>query len=459
MKLTTFVWLRGDLSPYEVLTQGPALHPNFVPKVDVVRCTTTQKPSVLLVISDNSWIELVSTFSKFPEVDFLHVANVADAIGEVGNAAFALIVVDHQVSERDALGFLHHAGILQPNCAQVLVSEAVDIVTGVLSLINFHNIPKCLFLRDWNSISSIVELALRQHFILTENNFLKCEVGKLAAELAAVGSHSEGHNWNFAPAQQQGVSRESCELYDDEPQHSLGLCFRLISALHPLLGMQTRAVVEICRAMTRDRCFTDEQRYVLRVSSWIYAIGLVVVDKVIVNKVLFRELDCSDVELALFRSHPSLAQHFTAFLTPSRAIGETIRAHREHFDGSGYPDAMAGESIPWTARCLAVAVAFVECGLPKSRAAAYLEEQSGQRFDAEAVRLFFKTNSITELPANVREVLLSDLEVGMRLARGIVSPMGMLLIPEGHELDSAAIGKLQKHGLLNLVAERILIHA
>ena len=425
----------------------------------MVRCATPKKPSVLLVVSDPPSAELVSTFSKFPEVEFLHFLNIADALAEMGNTALALIVADHQVSDRNVLGFLHNARMLQPHCVQVVVSESADILTGCLSLVDCRSVPKCFFLSNWNSVCCIVELALRQHLVLKENDFLKCEVGKLAAELAAVGSHSEGRNWNFAPAQQQGVLCGSRELYEDQPEHSLGLCFRLISALHPLLGMHTRAVVEICRAMTQDRCFTDEERYVLEVSSWIYGIGLLGVDKVIVNKVLSREQDCSDAELSLFRSHPSLAQHFTAFLTPSRAIGETIKAHREHFDGSGYPDAMAGEAIPWTARCLAVAVAFVECGMPKSKAAAYLEEQSGQRFDGEAVRLFFKTNSVTELPANVREVLLSDLEVGMRLARGIVSPMGMLLMPEGRELDSAAIGKLQKHGLLNLVAERILIHA
>ena len=442
-----------------MLIQSPPLQPNFSLKVDVVRCATTQKPSVLLVISDPSWAELGATFSKFPEVEFLRFPNVADALSEMRNTALALIVDDRQVSDRNVLGFLRHARMLQPNCVQVVVSEAADILTGGLSLIDCGNIPECFFLSNWNSVCYIVELVLRQHLVLKENDFLKCEVGKLAAQLAAIGSHSEGRNWNFAPAQQPGFSCGSRELYEDQPEHSLGLCFRLISAIHPLLGMHTRAVVEICRAMTQDRCFTDEERCVLQVSSWVYSIGLLGVDNVIVNKVLYREQDCSDAELALFRSHPSLAQQFTAFLTPSRAIGETIRAHREHFDGSGYPDAMAGEGIPWTARCLAVAVAFVECGMPKSKAAAYLEEQSGQRFDGEAVRLFFKTNSITELPANVREVLLSDLEVGMRLARGIVSPMGMLLIPEGRELDSAAIGKLQKHGLLNLVAERILIHA
>jgi len=35
-----------------------------------------------------------------------------------------------------------------------------------------------------------------------------------------------------------------------------------------------------------------------------------------------------------------------------------IRHHHEHFDGSGYPDGLKGEAIPWESRLLLVADAF-----------------------------------------------------------------------------------------------------
>jgi response regulator RpfG family c-di-GMP phosphodiesterase len=211
--------------------------------------------------------------------------------------------------------------------------------------------------------------------------------------------------------------------------------------------------------MIQSQCFTDEERIVLSASSWIYDIGLLSMDKATVQKFMYREEKCSDEERVLFRTHPIMGQKLAAFVNPLRGLGVTIRAHHERYDGMGYPDSLAGESIPWAARCLAVAVAFVEAGLPKREAAAHLQEQSGRRFDPEAVRLFFKTNSIVELPANIREVLLSDLEVGMRLARGIASPSGMLLVPSGRELDAVAISKLKNHSHLNLLSERLLIYA
>jgi polar amino acid transport system substrate-binding protein len=35
-----------------------------------------------------------------------------------------------------------------------------------------------------------------------------------------------------------------------------------------------------------------------------------------------------------------------------------VRHHHEHFDGSGYPDGLVGEDIPWPSRMLLVADAF-----------------------------------------------------------------------------------------------------
>jgi hypothetical protein len=58
----------------------------------------------------------------------------------------------------------------------------------------------------------------------------------------------------------------------------------------------------------------------------------------------------------------------------------------------------------------------------------------------------------------VTEVLLTDLKPGMQLARGIVTPSGMLLIPEGQELSELAVLKLVNHNRLNLVTERLMVY-
>ena len=70
-----------------------------------------------------------------------------------------------------------------------------------------------------------------------------------------------------------------------------------------------------------------------------------------------------------------------------------MRSHHEHFDGSGYPDGLAGEQIPIAARIVAAADAFV--AMTESRpyegprghreALAELRAQLGSQFDPRVV--------------------------------------------------------------------------
>ena len=87
------------------------------------------------------------------------------------------------------------------------------------------------------------------------------------------------------------------------------------------------------------------------------------------------------LSLALL-DHPIYPQTLATFVDSRPALGETIRAHHERFDGRGYPDGIAGKNIPWTARCLAVAVDFVESGLPKQAALDAILAGSGQAYEA-----------------------------------------------------------------------------
>src|SRR5438445_11786652 len=45
-------------------------------------------------------------------------------------------------------------------------------------------------------------------------------------------------------------------------------------------------------------------------------------------------------------------------LTPLARIREMVLHHHEYFDGSGYPEALAGEKIPLGARIIAIADAY-----------------------------------------------------------------------------------------------------
>jgi len=76
--------------------------------------------------------------------------------------------------------------------------------------------------------------------------------------------------------------------------------------------------------------------------------------------VLHKESGLSEVERVELRDHPVAGARIVGNIRhPSvDAITSIIRHHHEHVDGTGYPDGLAGEGIPLSARIVAVADAW-----------------------------------------------------------------------------------------------------
>lgn len=59
-------------------------------------------------------------------------------------------------------------------------------------------------------------------------------------------------------------------------------------------------------------------------------------------------------ERALFHQHPRVGCDICAPLKPLRPVLPIIRHHKEHFDGTGYPDGLRGDQIPLMAQIVGV---------------------------------------------------------------------------------------------------------
>lgn len=76
-------------------------------------------------------------------------------------------------------------------------------------------------------------------------------------------------------------------------------------------------------------------------------------------------------ERTLVESHPEIGARLIGSITSLKAVVPIVRHHHEHWNGSGYPDGLAGEEIPMLARILAVAEAFEGMTTEKPYRAAY----------------------------------------------------------------------------------------
>ncbi len=104
----------------------------------------------------------------------------------------------------------------------------------------------------------------------------------------------------------------------------------------------------------------------------------------------------TEEEWGQLRSHPVVGEKICLPLKQDRLIPEVIRHHHERYDGSGYPDGLAGEDIPLAARIMAVADAYdaltsdrpYRRRLSKEEAIQILKQEAARQFDPKLVLAF-----------------------------------------------------------------------
>src|SRR5206468_2161943 len=92
----------------------------------------------------------------------------------------------------------------------------------------------------------------------------------------------------------------------------------------------------------------------LLVAGLLHDIGKIGVSEALLNK----PGRLTEQELLAIMEHPVLGEEICRPLRSARQALPMIRHHHERYDGSGYPDRLAGETIPYGARIMGVADAF-----------------------------------------------------------------------------------------------------
>lgn len=414
-------------------------------------------PPSLLIVDDEPIV--LAALKETLEREKYHVVactNPLKALEVLKTQQFAVIISDQRMPEMMGLDFLIESKKLNPLASRILITAVLSLPT-IVDAINKGEIFRFVA-KPWlrEELTATVKNAISRYQLVAENQRLTEESRRLNEQLSVANSAlaAQVKSLEEQKASLATVNRELETSYD----RSLELCSRILSTYDPFLAGQTKAMVEIARKMAETEHFTDQERHVLKASAWLCDLGLIGIPRDTVRLFRTQPARLSEPDRLTIHSHPIYSQTLASYVDSRPEVGETIRAHHERFDGKGFPDGLSRESIPWTARCLAVAVWFVESGLPKDQAIESVLSQSGSALDPEAVRLFLKVTHLLQLPRQVSEVLLEELQPGMVLANGLYSPHGLLLVGEGQVLNAITISKIRNHNLMNPISQRLLVY-
>lgn len=136
-------------------------------------------------------------------------------------------------------------------------------------------------------------------------------------------------------------------------------------------------------------------------------------------------------------------------------IGTIIRHHREHFDGSGRPDGLAGEAIPLSSRILKVLAEYDwmihRDGKSVQDALAFLLQHSEQLYDPLVVTRFHQLLRESG-ETNSSSVPLKDLKPGMELMSDIFLKDGVLFLPGKTVITAEILERIDR--FRDLIEER-----
>jgi response regulator RpfG family c-di-GMP phosphodiesterase len=409
-----------------------------------------RKASILVVDDDKIVLDSLAEQLRCEDYEVATSTTGENALKLVRAQSFAVVISDQKMP--GMLGTELFAGLkrLQPHASRILITGILSADT-VIEAINQGEIFRFLA-KPWlrAELLATVDNAVKRYDLIATNANLQTQTARLNQELQAKLQELGEKNRDLD---------EAHAALQANFDHSLELCFRIINTFYPLLGQHTKQVVAACQRMAKNGHFSEEEERVLTASAWLHDIGLIAFERRLLHKFFASPERLTSDDRKLLQQHPIYGQTLATFVDELTEVGETIRAHHERFDGQGYPDGLAGEMIPRPARYLAVAVYFAECGAPKDSVMEAILSQSGSAFDPEAVRLLLRSMPSDEVPRSVREVLVEELSPGMRLARGIYSPSGLLLIGEGLELNPPAIEKIKNHHLRTSVTQRLLVYS
>lgn len=94
----------------------------------------------------------------------------------------------------------------------------------------------------------------------------------------------------------------------------------------------------------------DDLRRALRLGGYLHDLGKIAVS----DRILLKPGPLSPDERRQIEMHPAIGADLVRAMQTLDPVRPIIRHHHERWDGSGYPDGLAGESIPLGARIMAV---------------------------------------------------------------------------------------------------------
>ena len=176
------------------------------------------------------------------------------------------------------------------------------------------------------------------------------------------------------------------------PRQATDVLVQMLGERHPELGQHASVVAELAEAVAARLGLSREQANEVRRAAELHDIGKLAIPESILSKP--GKLTAAEWEFV--RQHTVIGERILSAAPSLSTCSKIVRSSHEWWDGSGYPDGVAGEAIPLDSRIVAVCDAFeamtstrpYRASRTVTEAVAELRRCAGTQFDPGVVRAF-----------------------------------------------------------------------
>lgn len=135
---------------------------------------------------------------------------------------------------------------------------------------------------------------------------------------------------------------------------SLDVLVTALEARDSYMSGHSMRVAQLSASIADAMGRTEQEVESVRLAGRLHDIGMTAISEEVLN----RRGPLTPAEYVQIRRHPLLGDQLLQPYVHLREVARFVRGHHERWDGHGYPDALAGEAIPWGARILGVAETY-----------------------------------------------------------------------------------------------------
>ncbi|TXI77493.1 MAG: response regulator [Dechloromonas sp.] len=360
-----------------------------------------------------------------------------------------LVISDMRMPEMDGAHFLKEVRARWPGIIRILLTGYADM-TSTIAAINEGEIYRYIS-KPWddNEIALVVREALERQRLVAENQRLTALTQQQNEELKALNAGLEQK-----VAERTQEVREALTELKKTFMATVQVCAGLVELRAGQAGRQLaghgRRVAEHARIVAKRLQLPDGEVQNIMLAGLLHDLGKIGLS----DELLAKPFNLLTPEhRALVMKHAAMGQNILMPIEKLRDCALLIRHHHEHYDGTGYPDHLAGMAIPTGARILAVVNDYdaLQIGtlaqrpLKAADALTFLIDNRCKRYDPQVVDAFAahlaETHQTTVSEVPVRPL---HLKPGMVLSRELNHHDGFLLLAQGCKLTPDIIQQLVK---------------